>query len=55
MRLAPQKSLLPPHSEQRRIVAKVDALTALCDQLESQIDSQTAQQTQLLETVMAGI
>ena len=46
---------LPPLPEQRRIVAKVDALMALCDQLENQIDQQTAKQTQLLEAVMARI
>ncbi|MBJ7900121.1 MAG: hypothetical protein GC158_09420 [Cyanobacteria bacterium RI_101] len=46
---------LPPLPEQRRIVAKVDALTALCDRLENQIDQQTAKQTQLLDAVMAGI
>jgi hypothetical protein len=28
---------------------------ALCDQLENQIDQQTAKQTQLLEAVMAGV
>ncbi|SCA55944.1 putative Type I restriction modification DNA specificity domain protein [Candidatus Terasakiella magnetica] len=31
--------LLPPLEEQKRIVAKVDELMALCDQLESQIQS----------------
>ena len=40
---------------QNRIVVKVDALMALCDQLENQIDQQTAKQTQLLEAVVAGI
>ncbi|MFM7381580.1 MAG: restriction endonuclease subunit S, partial [Microcystaceae cyanobacterium] len=46
---------LPPLPEQNRIVTKVDALMALCDQLENQIDQQTAKQTQLLEAVVAGI
>ncbi|MFM7192978.1 MAG: hypothetical protein ACKOX2_19520 [Microcystaceae cyanobacterium] len=46
---------IPPLAEQHRIVAKVDALMALCDQLENQIDQQTAKQTQLLEAVVAGI
>ena len=46
---------LPPLSEQHRIVAKVDALMTLCDQLENQIDQQTTKQTQLLSAVMAGV
>jgi type I restriction enzyme S subunit len=46
---------LPPLPEQHRIVAKVDALMALCDRLENQIDQQTTKQTQLLESVMAGV
>ncbi|MBE9194004.1 restriction endonuclease subunit S [Synechocystis sp. LEGE 06083] len=46
---------LPPFPEQNRIVAKVDALTALCDRLENQIDQKTSKQTQLLESVMAGV
>ncbi|MBE9203982.1 restriction endonuclease subunit S [Synechocystis salina LEGE 06099] len=46
---------LPPLPEQHRIVARVDALMALCDQLENQIEQQTAKQTQLLSAVMAGV
>ncbi len=46
---------LPPLPEQHRIVAKVDSLMALCDQLEQEIEQQTAKQTRLLESVMAGI
>ena len=53
--LRPMLIPLPPLPEQHRIVAKVDALMALCDQLENQIDQQTAKQTQLLEAVMAGV
>jgi type I restriction enzyme S subunit len=35
---------VPPQSEQHRIVAKVDALMALCDQLKSRLnDAQTTQ------------
>ncbi|WP_270805096.1 restriction endonuclease subunit S, partial [Aeromonas sp. QDB56] len=36
---------LPPIDEQHRIVAKVDELMTLCDQLKSRL--QTSQQTQL--------
>ena len=39
------KTPLPPREEQYRIVAKVDELMALCDQLTSRL--QTSQQTQL--------
>ncbi|MEZ5451751.1 MAG: hypothetical protein R3E93_02865 [Thiothrix sp.] len=37
--------LFPPLAEQQRIVAKVDALIMLCDQLKARIN--TAQTTQL--------
>ncbi|HMS26226.1 MAG TPA: restriction endonuclease subunit S [Burkholderiaceae bacterium] len=44
--------LLPPLAEQHRIVAKVDELMALCDQLEQQTEaSLTAHQT-LVETLL---
>jgi len=47
--------LLPPLDEQHRIVAKVDELMALCDQLEQQTEtSLTAHQT-LVETVLAAL
>jgi type I restriction enzyme, S subunit len=46
---------LPPLAEQHRIVAKVDELMALCDQLEQQqTDSNTAHQT-LVETLLATL
>lgn len=46
---------LPPLAEQHRIVAKVDELMALCDQLEQQqTDSNTAHQT-LVETMLSTL
>jgi restriction endonuclease S subunit len=46
---------LPPIAEQRRIVAKIDKLMALCDELEKQIDAASEKQTALLNTVMAKL
>lgn len=40
---------IPPYAEQHRIVAKVDELMAMCDELESQITTTTATRNQLLE------
>ncbi|MGE6224084.1 restriction endonuclease subunit S [Aeromonas media] len=46
---------IPPLAEQQRIVAKVDELMALCDQLEQQSEAQlTAHQT-LVETLLATL
>ena len=46
---------LPPVAEQNRIVAKVDELMALCDQLEQQqIESNTTHQT-LIETLLTTL
>jgi type I restriction enzyme S subunit len=44
---------LPPLAEQHRIVAKVDELMALCDQLEQQLNQADQQRRRLLETVLA--
>jgi type I restriction enzyme S subunit len=43
---------LPPKEEQHRIVAKIDQLMALCDNLEKQIDNANSKQTNLLNAVM---
>jgi len=44
---------LPPLAEQHRIVAKVDELMALCDQLEMQLNQADQQRRRLLEAVLA--
>ena len=44
---------LPPLSEQHRIVAKVDELMALCDQLKTRIQ-QAAQQQQTIANVLVA-
>ena len=43
---------LPPLAEQHRIVARVDALMALCDQLEAQLITTEADSSRLLEAVL---
>ncbi len=43
---------LPPLSEQHRIVEKIDAIMALCDSLEQQIDANTSKQTKLLSALI---
>jgi type I restriction enzyme, S subunit len=43
---------LPPLAEQKRIVAKVDALMLICDQLETQIESQQKGRRQLLDALL---
>jgi type I restriction enzyme S subunit len=43
---------LPPLAEQHRIVAKVDELMALCDQLEAQLTAAEADSRRLLEAVL---
>jgi type I restriction enzyme S subunit len=43
---------LPPLPEQHRIVAKVDELMALCDQLETQLTTTAADSRRLLEAVL---
>lgn len=46
---------LPPLAEQHRIVAKVDQLMTLCDQLEQQIDAASTKQRELLDAVMSSV
>ncbi len=43
---------LPPLAEQHRIVAKVDELMALCDQLEASLASAQADRTRLLDALL---
>jgi len=44
--------LLPPLAEQHRIVAKVDELMTLCDQLEASLATAQTETTRLLESVL---
>jgi type I restriction enzyme, S subunit len=46
---------IPPLAEQQRIVAKVEQLLALCDELEQQIDAATDKRTELLKALMAQV
>jgi len=46
---------IPPLVEQRRIVAKIDQLMALCNALDQQIDAATGKQSALLNAVMAQV
>lgn len=46
---------LPPLAEQHRIVAKVDELMSLCDQLQEQIDSAKEQWDLLMESVLSEV
>jgi type I restriction enzyme S subunit len=51
-RIAGARFPLPPLAEQHRIVAKVDELMALCDQLEAQITTTQTDSRRLLEAVL---
>ena len=44
---------LPPLPEQHRIVAKVDALMALCDRLEASLTASAATRSRLLNALLA--
>jgi type I restriction enzyme, S subunit len=43
---------IPPLAEQRRIVAKVDELIAVCDRLEEQLNTVQSEGRRLLEAVL---
>lgn len=43
---------LPPLAEQHRIVAKVDALMALCDRLETALTAAEASRARLLQSLL---
>jgi type I restriction enzyme S subunit len=44
---------LPPIAEQHRIVAKIDALMALCDRLEASLTTTAATRRRLLDALLA--
>lgn len=46
---------LPPSKEQHRIVAKIDQLMTLCEELEQKISAGTNKQAKLLNAVMAKV
>ena len=46
---------LPPEAEQHRIVAKVDELMALCDQIEQQTEASLSAHTTLVENLLATL
>jgi hypothetical protein len=53
MSVANMPLALPPLAEQRRIVAKVDALMALCDRLEASLTAAAATRRRLLDALLA--
>ena len=45
---------LPPLAEQKRIVAKVDELMSLCDQLSTRLQASQTTQLNLAEALVEG-
>ena len=50
--LKKQLVCMPPYTEQKSIVTKVEKLLALCDQLETQITANQAHAEQLMQAVL---
>ncbi|MEH8221402.1 restriction endonuclease subunit S [Aeromonas veronii] len=46
--------VMPPFQEQKRIVAKVDELMTLCDQLKSRLQTSQQAQLALAESLVEG-
>ena len=46
---------LPSFAEQKRIVAKVDELMALCDAIERKLEKSEEESGKLLEAVVRGV
>jgi type I restriction enzyme S subunit len=46
---------LPPLAEQHRIVTRVDALMALCDQLEAGLKSTETTRSRLLDAILSAL
>ena len=45
---------VPPHSEQKRVIVKVDELMSLCDQLSARLQANQTTQLHLAEALVEG-